>query len=311
MYRYNIHGIKIKSDVKLPIPSHFKSRTTNLGDLGYDLVIERGDSDVSGTSPVAQPYLFYKDGYLVHNYKMVLPCNLSIENLEESTKIKFTWLYEIIPKLNQQKILDYIIDLKFIQKGMLKIHGSSVEHDGKGIMIAGWDGCGKSTLSLRFIDKGAKFLSDDTTIVDRKYAYSYPKKIKAFRGASGIKWHLKDVPVINKFLGIYEKVIPKIIAEKTEIDYIFIPTYGKKSIRRMTKKEVLSTMLTLNTYRTKTRDSRNLVLAYCFYSKYDLDSLMSSRKRIIGEFLKNTACYEIKSRNVDETMELIDSILKK
>ncbi len=312
MYGYNVHGLRIKSSVKLPIPSHFFMPETDVPVSGrYDLQVEIGNNDIIGMDPVSQPYLFFKKNSLLHNYRMLLPCNLLIKHLEGDTKIRVSWLYDKIPQFNSDQIIDYILDLKFIQKGFLKLHGASVEYSGDGIMIAGWDGCGKSTISLRFIERGASFLSDDTTIVDKDFAYSYPKRIKAFRGADGIKQYLKNVPVVNKFLGIYEKTYPKNIADKTKIKYIFIPVYGEKSIEKLTKKDALETMLTLNTYRTKTRDTRNLVLAYCYYNKYDLDSLMNSRKEILKSFLKHAECYEIKSKNVQETLELIDSVLNK
>ena len=43
------------------------------------------------------------------------------------------------------------------------IHASCVAIDGRGVLIAGPSGSGKSDLALRLIDRGAKLVSDDYT----------------------------------------------------------------------------------------------------------------------------------------------------
>ena len=47
------------------------------------------------------------------------------------------------------------------------VHASSVAIGGRAVLIGGRPGMGKSDLSLRLIDRGAKLVSDDYTIVQR------------------------------------------------------------------------------------------------------------------------------------------------
>lgn len=47
------------------------------------------------------------------------------------------------------------------------IHASCVSIGGRGVLIAGRSGSGKSDLALRLIDRGAKLVSDDYTLVTR------------------------------------------------------------------------------------------------------------------------------------------------
>lgn len=47
------------------------------------------------------------------------------------------------------------------------LHVSCVAKDGRAILISGRSGSGKSDLALRLIDRGAKLVSDDYTIVQR------------------------------------------------------------------------------------------------------------------------------------------------
>lgn len=48
------------------------------------------------------------------------------------------------------------------------VHGSSVMIEGRGVLIRGQSGAGKSDLALRLIDRGATLLSDDYTYIVRE-----------------------------------------------------------------------------------------------------------------------------------------------
>lgn len=47
------------------------------------------------------------------------------------------------------------------------VHASCVAIDGRAVLLAGRSGSGKSDLALRLIDRGAKLVSDDYTLVRR------------------------------------------------------------------------------------------------------------------------------------------------
>jgi len=303
---YNIHGLKIQSDIELTVLPYFKTNSVDNPDLSIFLE----DTSESGMIPTAPPYLFTGNKKLLHKYKFFLPCNLSIENLEGKTIVRFTSLYKKMPRTEVNKIINYILDLKLLQKGFLKMHGATIETDGKGVMVVGLGGCGKSTLSYNFVNEGAKFLSDDMTLICGEYAYAVPRRIKVFRGVKGAKKILNGVPFINNRIGIYEITVPKNVIDKTEINYIFVPKYGKKSIRRLSNNEIFKTMIIINEYMTNIRDSRNLVIAYCYFNKYDLDNLLKTREKILKKFLHGVKVYEITSRNPSETMELIKETIK-
>jgi len=177
-------------------------------------------------------------------------------------------------------------------------------------MIVGWDGCGKSTLAFNFLKKGAEFLSDDTVIVDENVAYSYPKPIKMFQGLTYITKKLNNIPYANKFLGNYKKFSPKNIANHSKVDYIFVSRYGTKSIKKLSENDMFKTLMILAVYRSKRRDIRNLVLAYCHYNKYDFDALLERRRDILVKFLKGARLYEVTSKNPTESMDLIGKTIQ-
>ena len=74
-----MHGLNIKSDIELPIPSYFKVRSLKKADL----TIKVGESSTKGMKLVAPPYLYFKNRKIVHKYGFAVPCSISIENLED------------------------------------------------------------------------------------------------------------------------------------------------------------------------------------------------------------------------------------
>jgi len=82
-----------------------------------------------------------------------------------------------------QQIMRYILHFPIFwilatrQKKYL-IHASAVERNGKGIIFAGLNGVGKSTLALYFLERGYKLLSDNFLIFDRQKLYSFPEVLR-------------------------------------------------------------------------------------------------------------------------------------
>jgi hypothetical protein len=52
------------------------------------------------------------------------------------------------------------------QRGLLPLHASCVEYEGKVFAMAGHSGAGKSTLAALLLAQGARLLSDDVTVID-------------------------------------------------------------------------------------------------------------------------------------------------
>jgi len=54
------------------------------------------------------------------------------------------------------------------QRGIIPFHGCSFEYGGKGVLICGHSGTGKSSVTAAFCQKGAHFINDDITPVSIK-----------------------------------------------------------------------------------------------------------------------------------------------
>jgi hypothetical protein len=304
---YSMHNkLKIRSDIDLGLPSFFKQPISGTPDLDISV----GFKKVTDADYVFPPYVHHKKNMLLHRYGFVTPCQLTLEDFEGDTKITFTRAYKRL--VGVRKLLECVLDLKLLQKGLVKTHGACVElRGGTGVMIAGWDHSGKSTLAISMVNDGAKFLSDDITLVSEDRAYAYPKNIKTFTGMHILARKLNSVPFVNRALGLNRGVPPKNVTGSTNVKYLFVSRYGKKSVRGIGKAEAEMALSTMSVYVTAPFDSRHLVLEYCHYNKYDIDRLLERRREIIRGFLRDVKCFELTSTNVHDSEDLIRKTLGK
>lgn len=64
------------------------------------------------------------------------------------------------------------LQLALLERGGVAVHGTTVERDGAGIVVAGWSESGKTETALVFLERGASFVSDKWTVLtgDRELA---------------------------------------------------------------------------------------------------------------------------------------------
>jgi hypothetical protein len=83
-----------------------------------------------------------------------------------------------------------ILSLCLLRKGYVLLHSSSFVHEGKGILVAGWQKGGKTEMALGFMAAGAEFVGNEWTIVSKEDARLY--------GVGGVlqvwDWHVRDLP---------------------------------------------------------------------------------------------------------------------
>lgn len=82
------------------------------------------------------------------------------------------------------------------------IHATTVAIDGRAVLIQGRSGTGKSDLALRLIDRGAKLVSDDQTMVIRRDGVLEAMPPPTIAGRIEVRGlgivempHIADVPV--------------------------------------------------------------------------------------------------------------------
>ena len=82
------------------------------------------------------------------------------------------------------------------------LHASTVAIDGRAVLIVGRSGSGKSDLALRLIDRGAKLVSDDYTLVVRRSGVLVARAPATIAGRMEVRGigivdvpHVEEVPV--------------------------------------------------------------------------------------------------------------------
>lgn len=87
-------------------------------------------------------------------------------------------------------------------RGMVAIHGGGICHNGKGIVITGESGAGKSTVSNALRELGYEFLADDVCVIDThnetRINLAYPQQKLCRDAALNKGYSLDDLIYINE-----------------------------------------------------------------------------------------------------------------
>lgn len=114
---------------------------------------------------------------------------------------------------------------------MIRVHGTSVNIDGKGVLLRGSPGSGKSDLALRLIDSGATLVSDDYTeihLTQRSVVLRAPQTIQGKIEVRGLG--LMEIPFVDNIplrlifdLVPFQQIERMPVAEFFEIENTKIP----------------------------------------------------------------------------------------
>lgn len=76
--------------------------------------------------------------------------------------------HETLAKNFIYSVFDYLSQLVQLPLGQTYLHASAIELEGKGVLLAGWGGVGKSSTMLKLVlEKGWRYLSDDLVVLDQ------------------------------------------------------------------------------------------------------------------------------------------------
>jgi hypothetical protein len=90
---------------------------------------------------------------------------------------------------NEIPLLNLIINLRMLAKGLMPIHASAFVYDGIGVVVNGWPQGGKTSALFSFLTQGAQFVSDDWLFADsdgKIYGLMQPIKLS--------DWQLNQLP---------------------------------------------------------------------------------------------------------------------
>ncbi len=75
-------------------------------------------------------------------------------------------------------LMKWLIIKSAEENGLAFIHASAVNFNGKNIIFSGDSNCGKSSTLMRFVEKGATAISDDSVISDGEYIFPFTLKTR-------------------------------------------------------------------------------------------------------------------------------------
>ena len=162
---YGIHGLlKIKSNLKLPIPSYFE-----VGDVeNPDVEILMQDLDFKkpeGNRVMRIGYYYWFDGPRMR-FLHPAGARLELEDLTGRAKVRLNSRFK---RFGSDTALEFLVDriifIKLAQKGYAFVHAGAVEWNGNSALIVAPPDFGKTSTVLSLVGSGAKFLGDDHVIL--------------------------------------------------------------------------------------------------------------------------------------------------
>lgn len=171
-YCYHAFGLSIKSTIKLP--ELILNEKNELFDIEI-LINQDIDCEIDIQSEPFRHYVF--NNQVLFNVPDV--ANFLIRN---GKTIVVSPLKTDVEEIIRLYILGTCMGVILMQRGIIPLHGSAIEINGKAYVIVGESGAGKSTLASAFIKKGFKILSDDVIAItqfsiDEPYVIpSYPQQ---------------------------------------------------------------------------------------------------------------------------------------
>lgn len=298
MYKYNIYNVEVKSDIKLPC-KHFENKDH----------IDHKVRVIYNNNIFAQEFESFswigtKHGFL-RSYDMGSGVIIGVSNLLRLFIAKDGSKIHIEAEENQlSRAAAYVIGLGMsicmFFLGKIPIHAASFITNEKLIGIIAESGTGKSTLSWKFMERGANYFGDDVLPINTwniPYANPsisiQPKITKESAEKLNIDYqkYKEIVPHVGKYLmNLNEDIIS---SYPQKIDYLFIlkPSqlgiYNKPVIERVKNERSISLFmenthgwwaLPLNERKNKLVDyyelSKNVQL-YKIYYERNFDSITS------------------------------------
>ena len=173
-HRYILFGLRVASEIHLP---------EALGDRDSDPepeVIIRLGTLGGGRTPPGMSY----DGTTA----MLTVPGVARYRISKGSEIEIDVVSGAPDKNVRLYLLGSAMGAALHQRGLLPLHATSVEIDGRAIAFVGQSGAGKSTLAAWFNDLGYRVLSDDVCVVhgvdgDRPEVYPAVRHIRLCRDA--------------------------------------------------------------------------------------------------------------------------------
>jgi len=308
----DIHGL-----IKVAVPSE-KTFRFFFNRFSRDFDPREADLFVAKLDAIEVPVEARRAGvYYIGNKEVYMKRKfgcIALKNMGGKTELLYSGLVDrLYPILN---LVRDVVWFKLIRKEYTFLHSSSVELNGKCLLVTGWLGSGKTMVALKLVkEKGASFLADDLVIVGadgKAYAYPIPLKLSlahasvfnVFPPGVLIKLHagelLSKVPVIRRKVELVhyasiEEVIPgSQIASCADISYVFVIRKARNEYLKEIEKEDLVRVLVHQAMWERIFWVDRLFIQYAFSDpEFDLVRLSEEERRIVNNAISKAEVFEV------------------
>jgi glycosyltransferase involved in cell wall biosynthesis len=175
-YRYDIFGlVHVGSQVELSELDYFRAQS-----LGHDFDIEVRVGDVGRGVHRRIVLSRAVDGGVVSYEEQLgrLGANFRLE-IGDRIRLTVSPLLARSPHVAYTNVIEALLRYVLVERDRVLLHSACVDLGGVGVMLSAKTDTGKTGTILRMLrDHGARFLSDDMTILDPDaHAYCYPKPL--------------------------------------------------------------------------------------------------------------------------------------
>ena len=175
MYCYELYGLRVQSNIEFPQLLAIDEFSEDSAEI--EMLME--NNSINSDSDEARQD--QKKGYgLTENgvwfYNQAGYFDIKTEN--DKTTIRCAKYSDVDESIVRSFFLGNCVALGMTQRNKIVLHGSTLLMGDKTILICGNSGSGKSTTAMALIEKGAKLIADDISVIDVETsdgcAYAYP-----------------------------------------------------------------------------------------------------------------------------------------
>lgn len=134
----------------------------NFQDYQYDELISDNNIEFSKL----------KDNFQIKFNKGIIKLS-GVKNISDISNIVYS---KNVPKSFIVMIIELIIRFSLIENNVIMVHASAIENNSNGTLFPAWKKTGKTTLTLKLLEKSYNFLSDDKIFINSNMEiFSFPK----------------------------------------------------------------------------------------------------------------------------------------
>jgi hypothetical protein len=313
MKYYNIHGIvKVASNVGGFLPKHFESEPLKR----VDIEILQGDFEFDNRrhKKIGSFWGGKNNVYFESSFYGRPVYKIMISNMKGKTKLRFTNMSKIF---NVSKLVMMLLEIKLLQKGCSLVHAGGVSKGGRGVVLFGWPGVGKSSTIFGLSrERNFEVFGDDIIIVSKNgRLYSFPTKAGVFYRSENVgelklplvkrlelflRYLIARVPPFNRYVDAKMMVDLSSIVNvggSSNIDTVYFlePGHGKTKLSRSValNRMIASTLQALFDHYL----SNKMFYAYCYINGFDAGYIEKGMREILKTMIRD--CFVIRSEKKD------------